>query len=344
MSEDNLKPPPKKRGRKPKQPLVESENVVISLGLNNNDTGEQISNSDISDKPAPKKRGRKPKGGKIVEPEKPNTGDQDQKMNIILHLKCSLKDLHTSQNDYMEPYNGNITSQFEPIGSEAEQMNDYGSTYNVIDNNKSQIVPPVNSESEQDNVVDTDENETKLIWKKLKQLEKNLNHNHTDHFKADCFWCTCSFDNPPCFIPKCYLKETYNVYGCFCSPECACAYLMNENIDSSTKFERYYLLNHIYAEVYKYIKNIKPAPSPFYTLNKYYGNMTIQEYRALLSDERLFLIVDKPMTRIMPELHQTNDDHILSNKIIPTNQSGRKVMKPTTKNDALMENFGLGNK
>ena len=93
MSEDNLKPPPKKRGRKPKQPVVESENVVISLGLNNNDTGEQISNSDISDKPAPKKRGRKPKGGKIVEPEKPNTGDQDQKMNIILHLKCSLKDL-----------------------------------------------------------------------------------------------------------------------------------------------------------------------------------------------------------------------------------------------------------
>ena len=344
MSEDNLKPPPKKRGRKPKQPVVESENVVISLGLNNNDTGEQISNSDTGDKPAPKKRGRKPKGGKIVEPEKPNTGDQDQKMNIILHLKCSLKDLHTSQNDYMEPYNGNINSQFEPIGNEAEQMNDYGSTYNVIDNNKSQIVPPVNSESEHDNAVDTDENETKVIWKKLKQLEKNLNHNHTDHFKADCFWCTCSFDNPPCFIPKCYLKETYNVYGCFCSPECACAYLMNENIDSSTKFERYYLLNHIYAEVYKYIKNIKPAPSPFYTLNKYYGNMTIQEYRALLSDERLFLIVDKPMTRIMPELHQTNDDHILSNKIIPTNQSGRKVMKPTTKNDALMENFGLGNK
>ena len=343
MSEDNLKPPPKKRGRKPKQPVVENENVVISLGINNN-TDEQTGNSGTGDKPAPKKRGRKPKGGKIVEPEKSNTDEQDQKMNIILHLKCSLKDLQTSQHDYMEPYNGNINSQFEPIGNEAEQMNDYGSTYNVIDNNKQQIVAPVKSENEQDNIVDTDENETKVIWKKLKQLEKNLNHNHTDHFKADCFWCTCSFDNPPCFIPKCYLKETYNVYGCFCSPECACAYLMNENIDSSTKFERYYLLNHIYAEVYKYIKNIKPAPSPFYTLNKYYGNMTIQEYRALLSDERLFLIVDKPMTRIMPELHQTNDDHILSNKIIPTNQSGRKVMKPTTKNDALVENFGLGNK
>lgn len=341
MSEDNLKPPPKKRGRKPKQPSVEPENVVISLGMNNEN--EKTNTIEPSDKPAPKKRGRKPKGGKIVEPEKSNTDDQEHKMNVILHLKCSLRDLQTIQNDYMEPYNGNINSQFEPIGNEVEHMNDYGSTYNVIDN-KTQNIAPVKPEPVQDNVVDNDETETKILWKKLKQLEKNLNHNHTDNFKSDCFWCTCSFDNPPCFIPKCYIKETYNVYGCFCSPECACAFLMNENIDSSTKFERYYLLNHIYAEVYKYIKNIKPAPSPYYTLNKYYGNMSIQEYRALLSDERFFLIVDKPMTRIMPELHQTNDDHILSNKIIPTNQSGRKVMKPTTKNDALMENFGLGNK
>ena len=119
---------------------------------------------------------------------------------------------------------------------------------------------------------------------------------------------------------------------------------MEENIDSSTKFERYYLLNHIYGGIYEYAKNIKPAPSPFYMLNKYYGNLSIQEYRALLNDERLFLVVDKPMTRIMPELHQTNDDHILSNKIIPSNQASNRFKRPTTKNDALAENFGLAQK
>ena len=93
---------------------------------------------------------------------------------------------------------------------------------------------------------------------------------------------------------------------------------MEESIDSSTKFERYHLLNHIYAKIYNYTKNIKPAPNPYYMLDKYYGNLSIQEYRALLSNERLFLIVDKPLTRVMPELHQDNEDHIINNKIIPS--------------------------
>jgi hypothetical protein len=51
-------------------------------------------------------------------------------------------------------------------------------------------------------------------------------------------------------------------------------------------------------------------------LEKYYGNLTIQEYRALLRSERLFLVVDKPLTRIMPELHEDNDDFIINNEYI----------------------------
>ena len=50
-------------------------------------------------------------------------------------------------------------------------------------------------------------------------------------------------------------KNNYQVYGCFCSPECSSAYLMNEKIDSSVKFERYQLLNHVYGKIYDYKKN-----------------------------------------------------------------------------------------
>ena len=67
---------------------------------------------------------------------------------------------------------------------------------------------------------------------------------------------------------------------------------MEENIDSSTKFERYHLSNNIYSQIYNYKKNIKPAPNPYYLLDKYCGNLNIQEYRALLRNDRLFLIVD----------------------------------------------------
>ena len=44
-------------------------------------------------------------------------------------------------------------------------------------------------------------------------------------------------------------------------------YLKKENIDKSTLWERYCLLNNIYGKIYGYSKNIKPAPSPYYTLD-----------------------------------------------------------------------------
>jgi hypothetical protein len=119
---------------------------------------------------------------------------------------------------------------------------------------------------------------------------------------------------------------------------------MEENIDSSTKFERYHLLNHIYSKIFDYKKNIKPSPNPYYMLDKYYGNLNIQEYRSLLRNERLFLVVDKPLTRILPELHEDNDDFIINNKIIPSNglNNKKKLQKKNQiKNSILNENFGL---
>jgi hypothetical protein len=188
------------------------------------------------------------------------------------------------------------------------------------------------------------EMETKEIWKKLKQLEHNLHNNNINNKKSACFWCTYDFDNPPIYIPKHYIKNSYHVYGCFCSPECAVAYLMEENIDSSSKFERYYLINHIYSKIYDYKQNIKPSPNPYYMLDKYYGNLSIQEYRSLLRNERLFLIIEKPLTRIMPELHEDNDDFIINNKIIPSNnyQIRKKLQKKIqSKNNIVNEKFGI---
>jgi hypothetical protein len=139
------------------------------------------------------------------------------------------------------------------------------------------------------------------------------------------------------------MDEQIYGYGSFCRPECATAYLMKENIDDSMKFERYHLLNKIYSKIYDYKKNIKPAPKPYYILEKFYGNLNIQEYRSLLKNERLFLVVDKPLTRILPELHEDNDDFIINNKIISSNtyQIKRKLLQKHTKNNILSEKFGL---
>ena len=118
---------------------------------------------------------------------------------------------------------------------------------------------------------------------------------------------------------------------------------MNENIDNATKFERYHLLNFIYSKIYNYKKNIKPAPNPLYLLDKFYGNLNIQEYRHLLKNERLLLIVEKPLTRMLPELHEDNDEFMLNTNSIPSSGKYkiRKNIKNQSKTDILNENFNL---
>ena len=284
-----------------------------------------------------KKRGRKPKGGKIIQHVTTNLEQKDEKLNVILHLKCSMKDLqtHPQNNSFIESYNfSNCKNDLSFELIENEHINDGTST----------TLDDICEEDNDDESVCKDP--TKEISKKLKQLEHNLHINNVNNKRSSCFWDTCEFDNPPIYIPKHFINGTYDVYGCFCSPECGVAYLMKENIDSSTKFERYHLFNHIYTKIYNYKKNIKPAPNPYYMLEKYYGNLSIQEYRSLLRNERLFLIVDKPLTRILPELHEDNDDFILNNKIIPSNNYNAKTRLPRkkqNKSSILTEKFGNNN-
>jgi len=326
-----------------------SENTANDENLIQPQPEENVDLLNEENKPIAKKRGRKPKGGKIIQQVVPVNTNKESRPNVILHLKCSLKDMYSNEYNNVEINGFDLTSSSQlKYDTITNEQNSYKSNLNGnlnsgLNNYISNDFQELNkSDDEYDNEC-TKEGDIREVWKKLKTLEHNLHINNICDKKSACFWCTYDFDNPPVYIPKHYIKESYHVYGCFCSPECATAYLMEENIDSSAKFERYYLINHIYSKIYDYKKNIKPAPNPFYMLEKYYGNLTIQEYRALLRNERLFLIVDKPLTRILPELHEDNDDFIINNKIIPSNayQFKKKLQKKQNKNNILTERFGL---
>lgn len=325
----------------PETPINTISDILDSDDENENENDVELNSNQIQkcdeDKPVAKKRGRKPKGGKIIQQIVPLNNNKEPKPNVILHLKCSLKDLQSNlmQGTEIQSFNFQPTNQltYDIINSEPNIFNKQEQPKIIYDE--------IDYDDDDDRTIK--ENDTKEVWKKLKVLEHNLHINNISDKKSACFWCTYEFDNPPVYIPKHFIKDSYHVYGCFCSPECGTAYLMEENIDSSSKFERYHLINHIYSKIYDYKKNIKPAPNPYYMLEKYYGNLTIQEYRSLLRNERLFLIVDKPLTRILPELHEDNDDFIINNKIIPSNnyQFKKKLQKKQTKNNILSERFGL---
>ncbi len=268
----------------------------------------------------PKKRGRKPKGGKIVKTITNNIEPMLEEKNVILHLKCNLSDLTDNDASIInksEHYNPTITN-YEPYNEDNKftfiTEND---NKNIIkEPNNYEIIENNNEEKQKSITTNTKENTKKIINNKLKELEMNLNLNNINTCSA-CFWCTYEFNSKPIYIPSLYFQNKYDVYGCFCSPECACSYLFNEPIDDNTKFERYQLLNYVYGDIYNYNKNIKPAPNPYYTLNKYYGNLSIQEYRQLLEYDRLLLVINKPLTKIYPELHEDNNDFetIYENKI-----------------------------
>ena len=224
-----------------------------------------------------KKRGRKPKGGKIIKTKNITASEKDVTVpNIILHLSCKLNDIKST-------YNSITPFSMDDINKHTEKVLD-------------KVTKKQTACSKS------------YIWSKIEMLKSNLHSNDISK-NSNCFWCTCSFDTTPVYIPIKHRTSTIEVYGCFCSPQCATAFLFNEPLDQSTKWERYSLLNTIYSDNKK---NIKPAPNPHYLLNKFYGNLTIEEYRELIKGENTYTIIKKPITKIFPELHEENSDNVVT--------------------------------
>ena len=328
----------KKRGRKKKSDTNEiSSNITMT-----------IEDSKPSTDTA-KKRGRKPKGGKLILKQPDKLDSELPLANVILHLKCSIQDLNEYNNKInqivtdpliynpiMPPTimtynskNDNIFSTYEPQINNANTFSGDNMAYNDFDNSNKSITSGISNANSICNICslklksddssnlcekpDADDDiNIKDVNQKLKKIKLQLYKNTNPDKKSACFWCTYDYDNQSCYIPKYEMDGQLYGYGSFCRPECAVAHLMKENIDDSTKFERYHLLNQMYSKIYNYKKNIKPAPNPYFLLDKYYGNLSIQEYRKLLKTEHMLLVIDKPMTRILPELHEDNEDFIMN--------------------------------
>jgi hypothetical protein len=122
-----------------------------------------------------------------------------------------------------------------------------------------------------------------------------------------CYWCCHNFTSHPCAIPRHIMDEVWYMYGNFCSPECATAYLFKERIDNHVQWERYALLNCLYTDDAEVKANspsgIRPAP-PREILRMFGGTMDISEYRALVHEKRLRVDV---MTPPMVSIVQTMD-------------------------------------
>jgi hypothetical protein len=206
-----------------------------------------------------KKRGRKPKGGKLIEHSELKL--PEVQFDMVHNIILHLK-CGTNEIAPKEP----VCMKVEPYALEI--------TFETV------------PEREQN------------VHTRLRQVSDMMHKNDVQQ-KADCFWCTCPFDNTPVHIPQCRTSDNkYKVYGSFCCGECAAGFLFNEpRLDNTVRFERYHLLNFLYNGT----KSIIPAPPPYYLLSKFFGLLTIEEYRQLVSQTSI-IVLEKPMCMTYPEI------------------------------------------
>jgi hypothetical protein len=118
--------------------------------------------------------------------------------------------------------------------------------------------------------------DSKILDMKLFNINKDNKCVIGDKTKIACWWCTCNFDNVPCFVPEKYVNGKFYVFGCFCSYNCALSYIMKD--DEYKVSNRVSLIKRLYSELYETKEPLYPSP-PKELLNKFGGPMTIEEYK-----------------------------------------------------------------
>jgi len=341
----------KKRGRKPKggkimtnlvssiSDISEIPNIILHLKCHMSDlkTNDTIVNYDyspsIEDVESYTSVSAIINGSDIISSFNTNDYNENENDNDYNDYSNSEIDGYNSANQKMQ-----LNSQTDMNStSKSKTQQFHSNNIGIIATSKqiNNILPisknqTVDTSHHKDNVTQQDSKMNILNEKMNKEISKKINklkllfHNGESvqtkgNHKSACFWDTFEFDTPIHYIPANIINDTFQVYGCFCSPECAIAYLLKEPLDTSTKFERLHLIQLLYGGVSQYGKGLKPAPSPHFLLDKYYGNLTIQEYRQLFKSQQMIYIVNKPLTHILPELYEDNNDFLVNSKVIPTN-------------------------
>jgi hypothetical protein len=310
----------KKRGRKPKAGFIlnsntgmydtsEVPNIILHLKCHLSDlkTNDSISNFDYSPS--------------ISEVESYNLSTNMLKSSEIIHS------YNSDTNDNMEKDDVDKLKTVEPMANDTHTQVTSTMMNTTQSHLTSSLTPTLTvstthkKNATEANIHIINERHQKEIMKKINRLKYSFHNGETIQMKLNhkcaCFWDTCEFDGPIYYTPIMIVNGVFHVSGCYCSPECALASLLKEQMDTSTKFERIHLLHLLYGTSNS--TGFKPAPNPNYLLDKYYGNLTIDEFRSLLKGPQMIHVVNKPLTHILPELYEDNNDFLVNSKVIPTN-------------------------
>ena len=248
------------------------------------------------------KRGRKPKAVYNTFELMPCSSDDE---HIIMKLNVGQKTIDETEHDPNKApgaYNEDNFCQFDLLGGVNNNL--LGGANNNIpilgESSRPVICPPQQS---------VPINHLKVVELLKDFEEKNKNNEWPQSTSIHCYWCCHKFDTPPFGIPVKYTGGKFQVYGCFCSLECAGAYNFDAKDGGHDEiWERNNLINFI-AKKIGYKKNVKPAPSRL-ALNMFGGHLAINDFREYCNTSKLININFPPMMTLTQQIEEVNESDI----------------------------------
>jgi len=141
-----------------------------------------------------------------------------------------------------------------------------------------------------------------------------------------CLWCCHSFTNIPWGIPYKYIKNKFQLFGNFCLPNCALAYILQYYKDDDSYWEKISLLNLLYFKVFGDYKNLTPSIDKM-ALKLFGGKLDIDEYRNINGlNDKMYNIEFPPCNTIIPILEEIYKKTNLNNTFLPIDKKNSQPL------------------
>jgi hypothetical protein len=297
--EECIEPVKKRRGRKSKDP---NDTIEIAQPV-------KKANISTDTESTTSKRGRKPKCVYSTQDAVSSIqqGSLSDDENIIVRLNVV---------DTVETPNGENADLLEDEHPYAYNRDDYSNMSNSSFQHYN--ISGCSHEGPQ-STADGTTNHLRVVNVLKDFEEKNKVNEWPSNTSICCYWCCHRFDNAPYGIPVNFVNDNFDVFGCFCSLECAAAYnfKMNDYVDEM--WERYNLLNLLFRRM-NFGTVVKAAPDRL-ALKIFGGYMDIDEFRAFFKSNKMVNVNFPPMSSLTQQIEEVNEHEINSEfKYIPLDQ------------------------
>lgn len=156
----------------------------------------------------------------------------------------------------------------------------------------------------------------------IEEAEDLTDNGDTAKHNTVCFWCCHSLVDKEYGMPIRYdsVHNSFTLYGCFCSLECAAAHNFSLHMGSDRAWEIHSWIQ-LLARRYGYSGRVRPAPSK-YLLKMFNGPLSIEEFRTVHKDLTRTYVMNIP-----PFIHVSSQMEVLNTSFLSQGPNTKDLKK-----------------